>query len=754
MGAFEQLHPSVQEWLYRKKWSSLREIQVEAIARFVDSDQDLIIAAPTAGGKTEAAFLPVCSAIAEDWEGSFRAIYVGPLRALINDQFRRMEELCGGIGIPVHRWHGDVGQAARRKSAMSPSGILLITPESIESILINRSSLAPRMFSRLETIVIDELHVFPGTERGLHLRSLLRRLELLRGARVRRIGLSATLGAPDEALVWLRPSAPTQVAMITQTGGERSLQTQVRAYYRPGDGRTSAEAEAQEPEGASRTDESTPGTAGDDLPLTDDAGRPLLGQCYADVFEHHQRGVNLIFANAKRQLEEAAPVLRAAIAARGIPDDRIIVHHGSLSREMREEAETMLQQGGDRLCFCSATLELGLDVGDVRAVGHLGAPWSAASAAQRLGRSGRRNDEPIFRQYIVVDESPEGAGIGEHGLHLELIRAIALIELVVARWSEPLPKPRSPITVWVQQVLSVIAQHNGRTAAATYQDLVHADGLGPLPTEAFLALLRAMGQAQLIEQLGNGELVIGRAGEELVNSLDFYALFRVAEEWVVQHHGSRIGTIPVVNAFFRDDTLSLGGRTWRVTDVDDRRRHILVEPARGRRVPLFTGERGDMHDRVIAEMRTVLSGQQSISFLDRYGGTVLDEARAYFAQHRLGDRRWTGGTTAGLLWTWRGSRFNATVSILLRAVGAEVDANDVSIAVAGVDDVEATLVAAAVLPRTALVDYLLIERQVIAPCKYDAYVPPELLVEQFLGHLDLDEAQAFLHGTNPGMIGR
>ena len=174
--AFQRLHPIIQEELYRMKWTALRPIQVDAIHAILGSDAHLIISAMTAGGKTEAAFLPILSDIVEDYSSSVRALYVGPLKALINDQFRRLEELCEHAEIPVHKWHGDVGQSKKHGVLKSPGGVLLITPESIESLFINHPDKLDKLFSHLTYIVIDELHAFLDTERGAQLRSLLARL--------------------------------------------------------------------------------------------------------------------------------------------------------------------------------------------------------------------------------------------------------------------------------------------------------------------------------------------------------------------------------------------------------------------------------------------------------------------------------------------------------------------------------------------------------------------------------------------------
>ena len=229
--AFQRLNPIIQEELYRMKWTNLRPIQVEAIHAILGSNKHLIISANTAGGKTEAAFLPILSEIVEDHASSVRALYVGPLKALINDQFRRLEELCEHAEIPVHKWHGDVSQSKKHQVLKSPGGVLLITPESIESLFINHPDKLDKLFSHLAYIVIDEMHAFLGTERGAQLRSLLARLTQRANHDVRIIGLSATLGDMASAKRWVDGLNPDNVALIT-SDENKTIRYLIKGYRR------------------------------------------------------------------------------------------------------------------------------------------------------------------------------------------------------------------------------------------------------------------------------------------------------------------------------------------------------------------------------------------------------------------------------------------------------------------------------------------------------------------------------------------
>ena len=152
---FDRLHKGVQRWIWGQNWSALRDIQENSIDPILQADRDIIISASTAAGKTEAAFLPALSRIAEHEANSVGILYISPLKALINDQYRRLQGLSEVLGITVTPWHGDVAPALKNKVRKDPRGVLLITPESLESLLMNQSGWTLTAFSSLEYIIID-----------------------------------------------------------------------------------------------------------------------------------------------------------------------------------------------------------------------------------------------------------------------------------------------------------------------------------------------------------------------------------------------------------------------------------------------------------------------------------------------------------------------------------------------------------------------------------------------------------------------
>jgi ATP-dependent Lhr-like helicase len=514
----------------------------------------------------------------DDPAGGVRAVYAGPLKALINDQFRRLEDLCERAEIPVHKWHGDVGAAAKRRLLEGPSGVLLITPESIESLFVNHPRALPALFGRLGFVVIDELHAFLGTERGAHLRSLVVRLALKSREPVRRLGLSATLGDPDAARRWLRPGEPDAVRWI-EDRDEATVRLRLSGYVRP-------RAAGAGPDAAE--------------PAADNA-------LAADVVAAFSGETALIFANSKARLELCADFARREAERLGRPD-RFRVHHGSLSRAGREEVEEALRSGRPTATFCSGTLELGLDVGHVTAVGQIGAPWSVASLAQRLGRSGRTEGEAARLRIYIEEEAPEAQADLVDRLFPELLQAIAMTELLLRGWCEPPDVDRLHLSTLVQQVLSLVAERAGAPRGRGPRHARRAGAFAAVDRPTFLRVLRDMGASDLLAQEPDGRLVLGLKGEAIVRGRDFYAAFPAAEDYRVTHGGRHVGDVTRAPGEGADGYLLLAGRRWKVLEVDVLRKTILVAPSRGGRVPLFRGAGGpDIHPRVRAAMRDLLA---------------------------------------------------------------------------------------------------------------------------------------------------
>lgn len=545
--SFELLAEPVRRWIWRKQWSALRDIQERSIPLLLQGDADVIIAAATAGGKTEAAFLPLISRVlrAAAAGPGFDLLYVGPLRALINDQFRRLQELCETIDLPVHPWHGDVAAASKARARRNPRGILLITPESLEAAFVRRGLEIRGLFGKLDGIVIDELHALLDTERGVHVRSLLSRLEFATGRRVRRVGLSATLGDMELTRQYLRPEAPGEVAVLESTSEGPELRVQLRGY-RVG-GRPAAEQDAPQ--------------SGTDAAIA------------AHLFAKLRGETNLMFAGSRQSVEQFADLLRRSSERRRLPNE-FFPHHSSLSRDHRLHVEQRLKEGRlPTTAVCTSTLELGIDIGDIACVAQVGAPFSVASLRQRLGRSGRRGQPAILRMY-ATERALDAELHPVDGLRLGLVRSIAMLDLLLERWCER-PRPAAlHLSTLVHQVLSVIAERGGVAARQLFLILCRRGPFKRVDPALFARLLRRLGHPEvaLIEQSPDGTLLLGPAGERIVEHYSFYAVFETPDEYRVLFGSRTLGTIPIVTPLAPDVTIIFAGRRWRVRAVHERTR--------------------------------------------------------------------------------------------------------------------------------------------------------------------------------------
>jgi len=640
--AFQRLTPIIQEELYRMEWRNLRPIQVDAIHTILGSDAHLIISANTAGGKTEAAFLPILSDIVEDHAGSVRALYVGPLKALINDQFRRLEELCEHAEIPVHKWHGDVGQFKKQKLLRSPGGVLLITPESIESLFINHPDKLDKLFSNLSYIVIDELHAFLSTERGAHLRSLLARLIPRANRDIRLIGLSATLGDLELAKRWVNWQDPENVTLI-RSDDYKPVKYLIKGYRRLKTGEERGE-EADD-EYMNKSDASP-----DDFRLAKDIISAFAGK------------TALVFANSKQQLEFYADITGRLLLQTGLPNT-FRIHHGSLSKAEREDTEEALRsKSKPTATFCSSTLELGIDVGNVCQVGQIGAPWSVSSLKQRLGRSGRGEGEPsILLLYIVEDATTEGTR-PIYRLYPQLLRAIAMTELMLEHWCEPPDIERFHLSTLVQQIMSIITEYGGASASTIYERLIVRGSFENIDKSTFIRTLRCMGTNDLIEQTSEGTIILGLKGERIVRSFDFYSAFVTEKEMRVLHRGHLIGTISSLPSTGADGFLILAGKRWKIIETKPEHDEILVEPSRGGRLPLFAGTTGpDLHPRIHEKMREILSDTNVPIYLDKVAKDMLSEARTFARESNILHHPFFKDGNDTIWFTWCGTRVNRTL---------------------------------------------------------------------------------------------
>lgn len=705
--SFDRLHPEIRRWIWEQKWDELREVQDKAISAVLDSGDDVLISASTAAGKTEAAFLPILTLVAGREEKGLSVIYVSPLKALINDQFRRLDLLCERMEISVVRWHGDAPQSAKQRTIRSPQGIALITPESIEALFIRRPKDAEALFSSLDFVVIDELHAFLQGSRGLHLSSLLRRIDLMAKQRARRIGLSATIGDTAVAAKWMNWDAPDRVAIVTATSDAPELKLQIKGYVEPPD--------------KDQVDETE-----------DDGGKRVALDDIADhAFATLRGSNNLLFGGSRRTVEATADRLRRRSEIANVPNE-FFPHHGSIAKELREELEGRLKEGAlPTTAIATTTLELGIDLGSVKSVAQVGAPRSLASLRQRLGRSGRRKGTPaILRVYVRVPYlAPDSDRLDR--LRLPIVRSVAAIRLLVAKFVETPESDPAVATVVLHQILSLIVQRGGARADRIYAAICGAGPLSALGKVDFVALLRHMASPDigLIEQAPDGTIMLGPEGERLTNSRDFYAIFPSDEEWRIVHDGRALGTIPLANAVGVGSMIAFGGRRWRVAAVDDRGKVLQVEPHRSGRIPKFDRLGVEpIDDRLASEMRVILESEDLPLYLDRAAQALLADGRTAYREFGLDRNRLLAQGSNVHVLTWLGSRINDLLTVNLTTAGLDATAHDVGVTISDVDEGEVARLLHIVAEKTAVDARTLSEFvENLSLAKYDAFVPPAVL---------------------------
>jgi len=663
--AFDLLHESVKRWIWREKWNELRDAQEEAVRAIIEEDSDVLISAPTAAGKTEAAFLPICSMLADGEGRGFRTLYVSPLKALINDQFDRLSDLFAVADVPVHRWHGDVAGSKKKAALAEPGGVLLITPESLEALFVLRGHQLQEVFAGLSWIVLDEIHAYIGTARGQQLLSLLYRLDQVVGRRTRRIGLSATLGDMTIAASYLRPEAPNEVHLITSESDGQELQLQLRGYRR----------RKPDPHQDSSVEQDV-----------------LTGSDIEDISSHIYRTLrgssNLVFANSRQRVETYADYLRRLSERQRTPNE-FFPHHGNLSKELRELVEQRLkEQERPTTAICTSTLELGIDIGQVKSVAQIGPPFSVASTRQRLGRSGRRDEPAILRMYISESDLTGQSTVAE-GLHFHLMQSIATVSLLARRWCEPPIGERLHLSTLVHQVMSLIAQRGGVTAQQAWTDLCQDGAFRNVPKELFVDVLRDMGAADLLTQSPDGTLLHGETGERILNHFSFYAVFETPEEYRVVHEGRTLGSMSVDHGLVEGGFIIFGGRRWRVVSVDASEKRIDVLPGPGGRPPQFEPSIGGMiHDEIRREMERIYQDSDVPAYLDAEAKSLLFEARGNYASLELGSRSLHEEGRDTLVFVFRGDRIRNTVAVMLTQSGSPVTVSGPVLSVHGRSEAE------------------------------------------------------------------
>lgn len=459
------------------------------------------------------------------------------------------------------------------------------------------------------------------------------------------------------------------------------------------------------------------------------------------LFKTLRGSSNLIFANSRNRVEYFADLLRKMCEEQHVPNE-FWPHHGSLSKELREEAEAAIKDKSRPVSIaCTSTLEMGIDIGAVTSIAQVGVPPSVASMRQRLGRSGRRGDPAILRIYLQEEELTDKSSLADC-LRAGLVQTIAMVRLLLAKWYEPPPECGLHLSTLVQQILSIIAQYGGVTAGQAWSVLCSNGPFGIMNQQMFADVLRSMGNNRLLAQASDGLLLHGPLGERIVNHYSFYTAFVSPEEYRLVSGSRTLGTLPIDRPVSEGSYLIFGGRRWLVLSVDSQKKVIDLQPAKGGKPPVFGGQLGWIHDRIRQEMFEVYKEKSIPVFLDVQAQELLAEGRENFQRFDLHQQRFFFHGNMTYLFCWWGDRVMDTISAMLRAKGMKAVNEGIAILVMN-SSAEELADCLSVLNNEGVPDALELARSISnkAKEKYDLFLTDELLSADYaVSKLDAEGA--------------
>jgi ATP-dependent helicase Lhr and Lhr-like helicase len=739
-GMFGRLSPFIQDYIYTHRWDELREIQVEACKVIFDTNHHLLLASGTASGKTEAAFLPVITDITNNPSSSIAVLYIAPIKALINDQFIRLNDLLTEADIPVWHWHGDVSPTHKKRMLNNPSGILQITPESMENMLLNKGNELLRLFHDLRYVIIDEVHNFMGSDRGMQILCQLERLYWHTRVRPRRIGLSATLGDYSLAEKWLASGTNIAVSTPVVNMGNKNIKLAVEHFYdsKNEDKNEDNNEGNKEDNNEDKKEEDKKDSESDESDTTNKASA-----FWEYLYERTLNKKCIVFTNLRNDAEMVIAMLRQIADLRGQPDV-YHVHHGSISAALRESAETdMKESTGPVVIAATLTLEMGIDVGRLESIFQINAPNSVSSFLQRLGRSGRRGNAAEM-WFLCSEQIPSGVPLPPQQLPWRLLQTIAVLQLYIEeRWVESPNIIKYPLSLLYHQTMSIVASYGEITPEALAGKVLGMEPFSYITQEDYHLLLSHLLEIGHLQHIEDGGLIIGLEGEKLTNSFKFLAVFADDEnEYIIIADSRPIGKIE--NPPPPGERVTLAGRTWEITEVDVKRKTVFVTRVRGKVQTYWKGGGNNINDRILEKMRDILICQTQYPYLLKNSRARLSEARFLCSHSGLADFNMIslGGKTVCIL-PWVGSVDFYTILYLMRKyMGDIIDTRSVGgwtpyyitakLKSGTVWDLLADFQALLMQPLQILEDITdkdledLKGNYEYKPPKYDAFVPKEL----------------------------
>ena len=649
MDTFSRYAPFIQDYIYSRGWETLRPLQTAAAQVIFDTDDNLLLSASTASGKTEAAFFPILTDLAENPADSIACLYIAPLKALINDQYDRLKDICEDSDVPVWRYHGDVSASQKRKMFKRTQGVLQITPESLESLMINKHADIPRLFGDLRYVVIDELHSFLRSDRGGQTFCLLERLNRLAGVKPRRIGLSATIGDPKAAGQFLGAGSGHQTRIPKVKSQPQRWRLSMEHFYKSVD---------QAGDHSALPAQAVLDQASDQAPELADPG-------LAYIFDHTRGKKCLVFTNSREECEAVCQVLRQYCEYKHEPD-RFMIHHGNLSAALRQGAEAIMKDEEANITTCAtATLELGIDVGQLERASQIEAPFTVSGFLQRMGRTGRRGN-PAEMWFVMREEQAESRAMLPVLLPWSLLQGIALVELYLQeRWVEPPRDHQLPYSLLYHQTMSTLMAGGEMSPAELASRVLTLSYFRWVSQDDYKVLLRHLIKTDQIQLTENGGLIVGLAGERVTNNFKFYAVFQENEEYSVHAESEELGTI--VKPPPLGEKIAIAGHVWVVEEIDRRRRQVYVHQVKGR-IPAYFGEvAGDIHPKVLQQMRKILAEERQYPYLMKNAAARLSETRALAQAAGLPDKQLINlGAKTYCLFPWTGSYAFLALERLLR----------------------------------------------------------------------------------------
>jgi ATP-dependent helicase Lhr and Lhr-like helicase len=606
VNSFERLHPALQHHIVNSLgWRELRDVQSLSIDAFLKG-ANLVVLAPTAGGKTESAFFPVISqTLSEGWSG-LSTLYVSPIRALLNNQEHRLQRYFSLVGRRAACWHGDTTAGERRRLLSDPPDCLLTTPESLEAILVSSKIDHRALFRNVQALVIDELHAFAGDDRGWHLLSVFSRIRRLAGRDLQRIGLSATVGNPAEMLAWLCFDSKRERRVVSPPPVAKQ-QPDVQLDY------------VGSLESAAKV-----------------------------ISLLHKGEKRLVFCDSRSRVEQLAQLLREH-------EVETFVSHSSLGLDERRSAETAFSEKQNCVIVATSSLELGLDVGDLDRVIQIDAPATVASFLQRMGRTGRRAGARSNCLFLAT--SDEG-----------LLRAAALLHLWKRAFVEPVNAPAEPYHILAQQLMALVLQERGIGRHEFFNWLAGVPAFAVMPTDRVESMVRHLIQTGVLFE-DNGILSFGPEGEAEYgrkNFLELLSVFTSPPLFRVVCGQKELGHVHE-SSFYRKQEdpmiLVLAGRNWKTNHLDWDRRIAHVEPTHERGRSRWLGEGQFLSFQLCQAIRHVLADEVIESCWSNRATAQIRDVRLEFPwisstattllQLPSGDVRW---------WTFAGGLANSLIA--------------------------------------------------------------------------------------------